>query len=164
MGVLFIIALAQQGCKTANSPGPISAVEPSGQDIGTISAMKLDYSGNPTVKDVSHTVIAYYFHRTVRCPGCLQIEFMADQAIRETFNRELKDSNLVWLVLNMEEPDNQEFVDEYDLDASTLVLTYSASNGKGRWKKLEKVWELMHEPEAFGRYVEKEVADYLTNK
>ena len=164
MGVLFIIAVAQQGCKTANSRDPISAAEPSSQDTRTSPAMKPDHSSTPTIKDASHTVIAYYFHRTVRCPGCLQIEFMADQAIRETFDQELKEGNLVWLVLNMEEPDNQEFVDEYDVDASTLLLTDSVSNGKGRWKKLEKVWELMREPEAFGRYVEKEVADYLTAK
>jgi len=162
--MLLVIGVAQPGCQMANSRESISAAEQSSQDTRTSPAMKPDHSSTPIIKDASHTVIAYYFHRTVRCSGCLQIEFMADQAIRETFNRELKEGNLVWFVLNMEEPDNQEFIDEYDLDASTLVLTYSASNGKGRWKKLEKVWELMHEPEAFGRYVEKEVADYLAAK
>jgi len=164
MGVLFIIAVAQQGCKTVNSPGLIPAAEPSSQDTRTSPMIKPHHSSTSTVKDASHTVIAYYFHRTVRCPGCLQIEFMADQAIRETFDQDLKEGNLVWLVVNMKEPDNQEFVDEYDLDGSTLVLTDSVSNGNERWKKLEKVWELMHEPEAFGRYVKKEVADYLTAK
>ena len=164
MGVLFIIAAAQQGCMTTNSREPISAAEPSSQDTRNTPTIKPDHSGTPTIKGTSHTVIAYYFHRTVRCPGCLQIEFMADQAIRETFDQELKDGDLVWLVVNMEEPDNQEFVENYDLTASTLVLVASQKNGNDRWKRLEKVWELMHEPEAFGRYVEKEVADYLTAK
>ncbi|MCF7956879.1 MAG: nitrophenyl compound nitroreductase subunit ArsF family protein [Phycisphaerae bacterium] len=163
VGVLFFMALVLQGCKTANVPDS-KGVELLNSGSRVRTQTQSDPPGAPVSDDAIHPVVAYYFHRTIRCPGCLQIEFMAGQAIQDVFEQELKDGRLAWLVLDMEEPGNQGLVDQYDLETSTFVLVDSSSAGNGRWKKLEKVWNLKDDPDGFRRYIEQEVAGYLTKK
>lgn len=109
----------------------------------------------------SHTVIAYYFHRTFRCPSCLAIEALSLQALQSAFAQALQDGTLQWLVVNMDEPGGKEFVKDFNLVTSSLVIA-DVQNGKQvRWKKLERVWQLKGNRDAFVKYVQDEAAGYL---
>jgi hypothetical protein len=161
---LLVIVMSQSGCHAASgdtivqaNPGPQKNVD--NTDLSQPSRLSTANNENSM-----HSATVYYFHRTVRCPGCLQIEFMADQAIRQSFPKELEQGNLLWLVLNMDEPENQPFVKEYDLDASTLVLVNARKTGNRGWKKLEKVWELHGDTEAFNQYIRTEIAESLSGE
>jgi hypothetical protein len=109
-----------------------------------------------------HKVVAYYFHNTQRCMTCRKIERLAEEALREQFSAAFEDGALEWRVLNMEDPPNAHFVQDYQLVTSSLVLV-DLHDGKQRdWTNMEKVWQYVHDDEAeFKRYVAEQAREYL---
>ena len=107
------------------------------------------------------TIIAYYFHRTMRCPSCIAIEANAADAIENNFKEQLANERLVWLPVNLGNSGGEAFEKEFDITISTLVLA-KIQNGKyTEYKKLEKVWELLGDTEAFSQYIVNEINKYL---
>jgi hypothetical protein len=116
--------------------------------------------GSNDVKD-NPTVIAYYFHRTVRCPGCLEIEASARQVIENSFAKQLEDGKLMWIPFNLDDPGGDEFEKEFDVSMSTLVIAKVHDGNHTKYKKLEKVWDLISDPVKFDSYVKNEVQQFL---
>ena len=114
--------------------------------------------------ETSKTVIAYYFHPTIRCHTCLMIERMAAAVLQESFGPALQKGSLVWLAINFEEPGNETFVQDYLLTGSTLIVAAQGQDAPERWKKLDKVWELYGNQTAFDQYLRTEVAAYLAER
>lgn len=109
-----------------------------------------------------HKVIAYYFHNTQRCMTCNKIERLAEQALREQFAEPLEKGEVEWRVVNMEEPPNTHFVQDYQLVASSLVLVDLHDGQQRDWINMEKVWQYVHDDEAqFKQYVAEQTRDYL---
>jgi len=106
-------------------------------------------------------VIAYYFHRNIRCAGCLKIEANAKRVIEKNFAKEIADKKLMWAPFNLDEPGGEEFAKEFDISIGTLVLSKTKKDNQSEYKKLEKAWELMHERNAFDTYVKDEVKQFL---
>jgi len=115
----------------------------------------------PPVARATHKVIAYYFHRTVRCETCRAIEAQAHATIEAEFSVALKTGTLEWRVVNVEEAGNESFVKDYDLAQPALVLVDSVNGQRVRWRKLSRVWDLIHTPPAFAQYVQNELRNYL---
>ena len=130
----------------------ISGCEKQGDSNAASSPAK---DGNDTV------VIAYYFHRTIRCAGCLEIETNAKRVIEDSFAARIADKKLIWAPFNLDEPGGEEFGKEFDVSASTLVLSKTKNSNHTEYKKLEKVWQLVHDPNAFDAYVKEEVKQFL---
>jgi hypothetical protein len=114
-----------------------------------------------SVSENDTTVIAYYFHRAIRCVGCLEIETNAKRVIESSFAKQIADKKLIWAPFNLDEPGGEEFGKEFDVSASTLVLSKTKNGNHTEYKKLEKVWQLAHDPEAFDAYVKDEVKQFL---
>jgi len=110
----------------------------------------------------AHQVIAYYFHGKYRCPNCLKIEAYAREAIQNAFAEELKDGLLQWQVINVEEPGNQHFVQDYQLYTKSVILSDLHQGRQTRWKNLDQVWTFLPDQAAFMKYVRDEVRAYLT--
>lgn len=112
-----------------------------------------------TVADrpVSTGVVAYYFHGNVRCPTCRKIESLSREAIETGFGDALRDGQLQWRTVNVEEPGNEHFVKDYALTTRSLVLVDS----RGQWKNLDQVWQLIGNPPAFVQYVQDELRTFL---
>jgi hypothetical protein len=106
-------------------------------------------------------VVAYYFHRTVRCPTCLSIEKQSREAIELTYGGELRAATLEWHAVNIEEPGNEHFEKDFELQSQSLVLVEMAGKRVARWKLLPRVWELVEDPYGFQEYVVTEVAVFL---
>lgn len=106
-------------------------------------------------------VIAYYFHRSMRCPTCLSIEQQSREAIELTYNGELSAGTLEWHAVNIEEPGNEHFEKDFDLQSQSLVLVEMTGKQVARWKLLPRVWELVENPYGFQEYVVTEVAAFL---
>jgi hypothetical protein len=148
----MLLIFISPGCRKQKE----SAHSPPAQAAGVVDAN----DGN-NQQQSSHTVFAYYFHRTIRCSTCLAIEALARETIEERFKDSIDKGALIWLPVNMEEAGGEEFVKKFELDAPTLVVS-EVNNGKYvRWKKLEKVWQLVHDSEAFDAYVKDEVRQFL---
>jgi hypothetical protein len=99
--------------------------------------------------------VVYYFHGTFRCATCRRIEAYADEAVKAAFAAELAKGEVQWRPLNIDEPANGHFVDDYQLVTRSLVVV-DGSNPK-RFKNLEKVWTLVGDKPVFLKYVQDEV-------
>jgi hypothetical protein len=120
-------------------------------------------SGNPSEDRVDGTpiTVAYYFHRDFRCQTCLALEALCHEAVESGFPDELEDGSLEWRVVNVDEPENEHFVDRFQLYAQSLVVERYRNGEAGDWKNLEKIWDLMGNREEFTRYVQSEIRTFL---
>lgn len=164
-GLTVFFVLAGFGCQEAEEyRRTAKASSPVNREMDTEKVVSAASPNNQSSQEkVSHTVIAFYFHPTFRCPECLDIEALSREAIESGFDRAIENGDLIWIVLNMEEPGAEEFVEEFKLDTSTLVIADMHGGQQTRWKKLEKVWELLNDRDGFVKYVQEEVAAYLGN-
>jgi hypothetical protein len=107
-------------------------------------------------------VVAYYFHGSFRCRTCLAIEQSARETIAAGFPDELASGQLRWRALNVEEPGNEHFVEDFKLVTRSLVLV-SYQDGKVlRFQTLDKVWQLVNDEELFAEYVRDATRTFLT--
>ncbi len=137
------------------------SVEEALSDEPTAESRAVNEGRESATSDPAHQVIAYYFHGTRRCATCLKIEALSQEAIKTGFPKALDDSQLVWQVINFEEPENEHFVDELQLYTQSLIIVDFLGDRQVRWKNLAKVWELVSDKEAFIEYVQQEVREYL---
>lgn len=156
--LLMLSVFFNCGCEDANErrqPSNESATRNTA--AASNQANEQDVAAKP-----SDTIIAYYFHRTFRCPSCLAIEALSLQALQSDFGPLLDDGSLEWLPINIDEPDGEKFVKDFDLEFSCLTVVKMRNGQQVRWKNLDKVWELKDDRDAFVKYVQDEVAAYLT--
>ena len=106
-------------------------------------------------------VTAYYFHTTMRCPSCRKIEAWSREAVHREFAPDLKAERLVWRMVNVDEPKNKHFVQDYKLYTKSLVLVGRRDGKQTRWKNLPKVWELLGNKATFQTYVRDQVRAFL---
>lgn len=110
---------------------------------------------------IRRTLIVYYFHRTIRCAGCLEIERVAREALTKSFRRELKIGRIQWRPVNLDEGENEAFEKRYRLDVQTLVLSETIEGNEVRWKRLDDAWEYQHDPAALDAYIVRSIHEYI---
>ncbi len=108
-----------------------------------------------------NTVVAYYFHTTKRCPTCRKIESYTTESIKTTFARQLESGRLELLVVNVDEPENDHYIDDYQLTTKSVVLADYRDGKEVRWKNLPLVWHHVGDKRTFMDYIETETRDYL---
>ena len=106
-------------------------------------------------------IIAYYFHGNVRCLTCHRLEQYTKEAIEENFKDELADGSLVVKTVNVEEKENEHFVDDYQLYTKTLIISYVEDGKEIEYKNLKKIWEYVRDKKKFFNYVTTEINNYL---
>lgn len=142
--------------------GPAPATRPATQPAGTTAAVASRPSGESSAFATSPEVAAFYFHRTVRCHTCLQIEEWAKQAIEMHFAGELNGGLIEWRAINIEESGNEHFEKDYELTAQSLVLVRMRDGKPAEWKNLKSVWELVGDYGGFTEYVRTELSSFLS--
>ena len=113
------------------------------------------------VKAHNAKVIAYYFHGTFRCSTCRTIEEYSHAAIQTYFAKELGNGSLEFRPVNVDEPENKHFIQDYQLVTRSLVLSLVSDGKEKKWKNLPEVWKLVRDKERFFQYVKDEVAIFL---
>ena len=119
---------------------------------------------HPSVKAVEApgpSVVAYYFHGRVRCVSCVKVENLSGKAIRERFPEELRTGLLAFREVNIDEPENRHFIEDYALSSQSLVIVEYHDGRQVRWKNLEKIWTLLDSEKEFLPYVQEGVSSYL---
>ncbi|MGA1876241.1 MAG: nitrophenyl compound nitroreductase subunit ArsF family protein [bacterium] len=109
----------------------------------------------------SPEVIAYYFHGRARCPSCVKIETYTKEALERDFAHQLKSGRLKWRPINVEEPDNKHYIQDYKLYTKSVIIADLKDGRQIRWKNLEKVWELLYHKDVFLNYIGDEVRAYF---
>ena len=139
---------------TAPAMDPPAASAPAAMPVSRPVATAL-------AEEQSQKVIAYYFHRTIRCHTCLTIEELSKQAIEGGFAAELAGELVEWRPVNIEEKSNEHFEKDYDLAAQSLVLVRLENGRQANWKNLSAVWDLVGDSIGFEKYVRTELRTFL---
>ncbi|MCK4537295.1 MAG: hypothetical protein KAV42_00720 [Candidatus Krumholzibacteria bacterium] len=109
----------------------------------------------------SHRVVAYYFYTTKRCPTCKKIEEYTKESIEANFPRLLESGSLEFHALNVDERENERFIEEYQLTTKSVILVDYRGGERVAWKNLDKVWEYTGDREIFVDYVKDETLGFL---
>ena len=110
---------------------------------------------------VADGVVAFYFHGNVRCATCKKIEAYSDEAVHSGFAESLEDGALAWRVVNIDEPENRHFVQDFQLVTRSVVLAEYRDGRVVRWENLDKVWQLVRSKDSFVDYVQNETREFL---
>ena len=154
---------AAQSAKATPKKETESRPAASGQSAST-SVPQSREAGTPEAAQsakASPKLVAYYFHGNMRCRTCRTIEAYAKEAVQTGFAEALSDGRLAFRVVNIEEPANEHFVQDYQLTTRSVVLVQFADGKQEQWKNLARVWELVRDKEAFLKYVQDETRSYL---
>jgi len=122
---------------------------------------KLKKDSTLNKKADTQQILAYYFHPTARCVTCRNIEAYSVEAINEW--EEKSGKKVVWKELNIEDSVNEHYVDEYELQFSSLVIARYTEGRKDKWKNLEETWKLVNDKESFKKYVIFELNQFTKN-
>jgi len=109
----------------------------------------------------SNGVLAVYVHRTKRCVSCRTMEEAARKTVEKDFSGPAAAGRLAWRLVNLDAPGNGRFADEYNLAASSVVLIEMKEGKPGRWKSLDKAWDLLENETALAEFFQKEVGAFL---
>ncbi len=101
-----------------------------------------------------------YFHGNMRCVSCKKIEAFTEEAVKSFFADDMKSKKVNYRVVNVEEKGNEHFVQDYQLYTKSVIVTDNAAGKEIRWKNLPKVWEFLHDKEAFKQYIRDEILSY----
>lgn len=106
-------------------------------------------------------LIVYFFHGRARCKSCKIIEAFGKKTLETRFAQELKSGRIVWRDIDLDEPENRHFVQDYQILSISLVISDMQGDKQTQWKNLEQVWDLLSDENAFENYVQKEINAWL---
>ena len=111
-----------------------------------------------------HVVRVLYFHSNVRCYSCKKIESLTREAMDEAFESEIAGGIIEVATLNVEDPGNRHFIEDYQLYTKSVIISDVSGQKETRWKNLKRVWELLGDEKSFKSYVQEEVKNYLSEQ
>ena len=110
-------------------------------------AALLGFGGVTEVHAEPMTATVYYFHSTLRCAECLEVERLAEEVLQQTFSSQLSEGHLAWHAVNVDLPENTSFVFTFDLSANELVVACQQDGIVVSWDKLTDVWRMADDHE-----------------
>jgi hypothetical protein len=147
--LLMVACLSCLGCRAAaplDREGPVSSVDdPQTTQVGARAAAQ------------DSVVVAYYFHRTFRCPSCLLMETAAVDVMKEHFAGQMQDGHVVWVPVNIEDPATKALQRQLDVRTNGLVLVRMENGVHKDSKRLDELWGLLSRPGAFAEYLIREI-------
>lgn len=170
--IVSLAGVAFAFSRWGGQPATCSALTPSVVSSASAEAERSDTEayGHPpvtehdksiTTRPAEPQVIAYYFHRTIRCGSCLTIEEFSRQAIESGFVSEIAAEMLAWRSVNMEEKVNEHFVKELHLTEPSLVLVRMEKGRPADWMVLKGVWDHLEDLAAFQQYVQMQTQMFI---
>jgi hypothetical protein len=121
-------------------------------------------ASNAVDKSDDVKIFAYYFHGEVRCTTCNTIESYARENLKTNFNQEMKSGTIVFKEINIDNDENEHYIEDYELSSSSLVIAKFENGKRTKWKNLEQVWTLVHDKPEFLKYTREETSKYLEQK
>lgn len=92
--------------------------------------------------------MVYYFHGNTRCPTCRSIESQAHATVKSEFASELESGQVVWKVLNYEEPEGKELGEKFEVQMPVVVVANMDDGRVEDWESLDQVWGLVSDEPA----------------
>lgn len=105
-----------------------------------------------------------YFHGNRRCEACVLNEENLDYSIRKNYKEEMKSGYIEFAVINFDEPENEHFIAEFDLEYPKAFICELEGKNEISRKELKNIWDYTYEYGKFEQYVVEEVNFYLFEK
>ena len=157
--ILAVVAISPwQTCLSAD---PEPATDRAVGATPVMSAEDAPTVAHDDAEKAEREVVLYYFHGNRRCRTCRSIEANAREAIDARYGEELASGALQWKVLNVDEPVNQHFNQDFDLVSGGLVGVEMNGNDVARYEVLQDAWTLVRDEIRFMQYVQRSVRGYL---
>lgn len=102
-------------------------------------------------------LVVYFFSEGKECTTCEQIPLYTRAALEGNFANELKSGEIVWCAIDVDEPRNAHYIDEYQIFAKTIVLSRVADGKQTRFKNLVRIWDYVSDKKAFVDFITKEI-------
>jgi len=122
----------------------------------SLSCRQADISINEEVK-----YSVYYFHPTARCESCLNIEDFTRELVETKFSEPNK---VIFIPLNIDEPQNAHFMSDFNLKFSSVVITRQIKGVTGNFKNLDSIWTYSYDKEGFFKYADSEIREFIKQK
>ncbi|MFC1854936.1 nitrophenyl compound nitroreductase subunit ArsF family protein, partial [Thermodesulfobacteriota bacterium] len=106
----------------------------------------------------SEKIIVYYFHGNRRCSTCKAMEAYTKKAVQLALSNDFKGKDIELLIVNVDSPENEHFVQDYELTFRSIVIAYLKNGKEQNWKKFENAWELANDEIAFVDYIQEGIA------
>jgi hypothetical protein len=107
-------------------------------------------------------LFVYVLHGNAYCPTCEEIKRLTLQVVTGDYASRLGKGELLFRDVNVEERDNECFIETFQIFTTSLVLArYDASGDLAEWKNLSAVWDLASDPAAFRAYLQDELDSML---
>ena len=103
------------------------------------------------------SIAAYYFHGYARCMTCRKLEEYSHAAVTEGFPEDTRRGRMAFSAVNVEEPENAHFIQDYRLTNKTLIIQKQRGGKNLEWRNLNRIWELVGDRDAFLTYVQGEI-------
>lgn len=154
--LVMAACLSCLGCRAGN-PSNRQAAKSSAGDPPTATVQAEPTASMPVV-------YAYYFHRTFRCISCQTMEDLAARTIEERFAEETRKGQVVWISVNVDEPQGKVLGQQFNARGSELVVARMENGAYKDSKRLDTLWELKDRPEAFSEYLVNEIHTFLNGE
>lgn len=110
------------------------------------------------------TLIVFYFHATARCKECINIENFTREIVEKEFPKEKMSVKMIFRSLNIEDSDNEHYINDFNLVVSTVILSKLEDNKQVGWKNLEHVWKYADDKPLFFKYVKDGIKEFLSKR
>ncbi|MFO1076784.1 MAG: nitrophenyl compound nitroreductase subunit ArsF family protein [Planctomycetota bacterium] len=107
------------------------------------------------------SVVVTYFTTNVRCDSCRTIERLSRKAVEEGFPADVASGRVVYRVLNTDLPENQHFLDDYEIANKTVIVSHQVAGKETEWTNRQDVWLMLDQPDEFLAYVREPVGRFL---
>jgi hypothetical protein len=106
-------------------------------------------------------VMVYYFHGNMRCPTCRAIESQAHETVQSDFASQLESGEVIWKILNYEEPAGTELGQKFEIQMPVVVVARTNGGEIEDWRRLDQVWALVGDQPAFAEFIRNEISQML---
>jgi hypothetical protein len=140
--VVFTVALAAGSCLVWSARVQRQSASP---DAAGAQQERVPRPGGPAVT-------VYYFHGSIRCQKCLEIERVSREAVQSFYVEELSDGRFRWQSVDFELPENKHYLDDFNLQLPSLAVECRKGGILSR-TVLSNTWDKVEVPEDLEDYV-----------
>jgi hypothetical protein len=90
--------------------------------IGSTNIQAQSASVNEEKRLTTTKVEVYYFHNTRRCATCQAVESVTKETLEEFYPEQMKNGEIIFQSLNIEEDENEVLARELDISGQTLLF------------------------------------------
>ncbi|MFC1512196.1 nitrophenyl compound nitroreductase subunit ArsF family protein [Candidatus Latescibacterota bacterium] len=153
--VLFLFVAASIGTLAVRQLNPIPVSQP------TADAPAVQASSPAETAAARDEYRVYYFMTSQRCVNCINFELFTKEVLDTSFSDKTRDKQLIWEMVNLDEPQNRHYIQDYQLFTKSIVLVHFKSGIRTGWKNLGQIWNLVGDKDAFQSYIESELTSFV---